>query len=239
MAAPRTSVAKPAIEKRPRKRRGLALRDAEQTKQRLLDAAGGLLARHGFTALGVNAVAEEAGVDKVLIYRYFGGFAGLLEAYAEAAAFWPTTDQLVGRPREEFMELPVAERLVVLLHNYIRELRRRPVTHGILAWEVVARNELTARLEEVREKRGLELLGLLRDAPPEVDLAALLTLVSGAVQYLLMRSRLIRVFLGIDLRTDEGWARIEKMFALFIRTLFEAALSPHAASRAARARDDC
>ncbi len=47
-------------------------RSKETTRLRLISAVGTLLARQGFNALGINAVAEEAGVDKVLIYRYFG-----------------------------------------------------------------------------------------------------------------------------------------------------------------------
>ncbi len=55
-------------------------RDKGATRQRLLEAVGTLLSRDGFGALGVNAVAREAGVDKVLIYRYYGGMADLWRA---------------------------------------------------------------------------------------------------------------------------------------------------------------
>ncbi|HKZ16288.1 MAG TPA: TetR/AcrR family transcriptional regulator, partial [Geobacteraceae bacterium] len=58
-----------------------ASRDREATRTRLIQAVGALLARHGFTAIGVNAVAKEAGVDKVLIYRYFGGLPQLIAAF--------------------------------------------------------------------------------------------------------------------------------------------------------------
>jgi AcrR family transcriptional regulator len=51
----------------------------------LVRAVGTLLARDGFTALGVNAVAKEASVDKVLIYRYFGGMPELLGAFGRSA----------------------------------------------------------------------------------------------------------------------------------------------------------
>ena len=56
-------------------------RDREATRARLIAAVGNLLAREGFKGLGVNAVAREAGVDKVLIYRYFGGLPELIVAF--------------------------------------------------------------------------------------------------------------------------------------------------------------
>ena len=45
-------------------------RDKEETKARILAAVGKLLAASGFRQLGINAIAREAQVDKVLIYQY-------------------------------------------------------------------------------------------------------------------------------------------------------------------------
>ena len=39
----------------------MAQRDAEATKQAILDAVGRVLARDGFSGLGINAIAKEAG----------------------------------------------------------------------------------------------------------------------------------------------------------------------------------
>ena len=46
-----------------------------KTEQRLIDAVGALLLEQGYPAVGINAIARQAGCDKVLIYRYFGGYA--------------------------------------------------------------------------------------------------------------------------------------------------------------------
>ena len=85
-------------------------RDKESTRFRLLDAVGTLLAREGFGALGINAVAREAGVDKVLIYRYFGGMDELLRAFGQSGDFWPTIAQVIGDDPSELMSLPLGER---------------------------------------------------------------------------------------------------------------------------------
>ena len=69
-------------------------RDSAKTKERLLEAVDDVLARDGFGGLGVNTLAREAGVDKVLIYRYFGGLNGLLKAYAEAGDLWWTVEEI-------------------------------------------------------------------------------------------------------------------------------------------------
>ena len=62
----------------------------------------------------------------------------------------------------------------------------------------------------MRERRGLAVSEVLaKDAPQELDVAAIAGLLSSAVHYLLLRARKIRVFNGIDLQTEDGWLRLE------------------------------
>ena len=187
---------------------GSRTRDRASTRKRLIAAVGTVLARQGFGALGINTVAKEARVDKVLIYRYFGGMPELLQAFGEAEDFWPSFQELVGGTLEALVALPPGEAAARVLGNYLRALRRRPLTLEILAWETVERNELTAILETVREESALR---LLKAAPTSGggDLAAVTALLAGAINYLLVRSRLIRMFNGIDLQSEAGWKRLE------------------------------
>ncbi len=206
-----SAVRRGIVKGRPRARKGRAARprDADATKRRLIDAIGSILAREGFRRLGVNAVAQEAGADKALIYRYFGGFGQLLQAYAESTAFWPTTEEMAGGPLDELARLPLQARVERVVESYVHHLRIRPLTREILAWELIERNEVTARLEEVRERRGLALMSALAAGlPGSVDLPAVSAILAGGVHYLLVRSRRIRVFNGIDLLTDGGWGRL-------------------------------
>jgi AcrR family transcriptional regulator len=55
-------------------------RDAAATRQRILEHAKRLFARHGYTAITVKGVADAAGVSPNLITRYFGGKDGLFLA---------------------------------------------------------------------------------------------------------------------------------------------------------------
>lgn len=183
-------------------------RDADATRDRLLQAVGEVLARDGFTGIGVNAVARQAGVDKVLLYRYFGGLPGLLEAWSRSGRFWPPLEELLGDDPAAFLALPLHERWSRFFEHFIDGLRARPLTVEVLAAEVIERNELTAVLEAEREAWGEQAERVL-GGPAFVQRPALrgltLVLVAG-VQHLLVRARKIRVFGGIDLQTDEGWS---------------------------------
>ena len=186
-------------------------RNRQDTTARILAAVGEVLARDGFGALGVNAVAKHAGVDKVLIYRYFGGMSELLKAWGESGRFWPALDELIGADREAFFALPLAERYARFFEHFIDGLRARPLTLEIMAAEFAERNELTAILETEREEWGAEASRLLGgdawERRPALRGTTLL-LVAG-VQYLLIRSRKIRLFGGLDIRSDRDWAALK------------------------------
>lgn len=201
-------------------------RDKGATRQRLLEAVGTLLSRDGFGALGVNAVAREASVDKVLIYRYYGGMADLLRAYGESGDFWPSIEEVIGHDPSVLMELSLSERWSLGLSRYARALRQRPVTQEILAWEQVEQNELTQILQQARERWFEELMSHFpSDADStDADLVSTILLIVSAIHYLVVRSRLQPDFSGLAIGTDEGWGHIDTVIA----TMFDRTFKPRA-----------
>jgi AcrR family transcriptional regulator len=197
-------------------------RDRAATEERILAAVGVVLARDGFGGIGINAIAKQAGVDKVLIYRYFGGLPELLRAWGESGRFWPRVSDLLGPDPQAMLALPLAERYVAFFAHFIDALRHRPLTLEILAAEVNERNELTAILEAEREQWGEEATRVLGGAEfgaaPHAGTLTLL-LVAG-VQHLLLRSRRIRVFGGIDIQSDAGWTEIKAAVRTLAQQLF-------------------
>lgn len=186
-------------------------RDRDATKARILLAVGVVLARDGFAALGVNAVAKEAGVDKVLIYRYFGGMQELLREWGASGSFWPSVEELLGSRPEDFRALAPAERYARFLEHFVDALRARPLTIEILAAEIAERSDLSVVLEDERERWGEDAARLLggEDFAERPELRALSVLLIAGAQYLLVRSRSNRVFGGIDLRKDSGWDELK------------------------------
>ena len=198
------------------------IRDKSMTRQRLIAAVGSLLAREGFKGMGVNAVAREAGVDKVLIYRYFGGLPGLIAAFGQEGDFWPSTLELAGGDIKRFAALAPEQQLKVFSHQFIQGLRNRPVTIRIMAWEVVEANELTRELESVREQGILSFFQMFfRFGKNDPDFQTCIMLVGAAISYLLIRSGHIDVYGGIGLETDADWERIESGIHRIIQGLLD------------------
>jgi len=186
-------------------------RNREETEDKLVRAIAEVLAERGFSKLGVNSVAKQAGVDKVLIYRYFDGLDGLMQAYATSSDFWPPASELFGdeSAREQLKATPFSEVFAEVFRRYAYALRARPLTLEILSWETVDRNALTIAMEDVRESMGLELMEFLSESnPPSADWQAIANIFSGAIHYLAIRGRKITTYTGMDISGDEGWDRL-------------------------------
>ena len=199
---------------------GIKTRDREATCRRLTAAVGSLLSRKGFTGVGVNSLAREAGLDKKLIYRYFGGLNGVIEAFGKEGDFWPSALELAGGDAEKFQALSLEKRLGVFSREFIRALRRRPMTLKIMAWEMVVSNELTRELELVRERGILDFVErFFADEKDALALRSGMMLTGAAISYLLIRSEHIDVYGGLRLDSEEGWAQIESGIDAMIQGL--------------------
>ena len=214
-------------------------RDRAATEERILAAVGVVLARDGFRAVGVNAIAREAGIDKVLIYRYFGGLPELLRRWGASGRFWPTANELLGDDVAAVRELPLEVRYALFFDRFIDALRARPLTIEILAAEIVERNELTVIMEEQREQWGeqIEMLfggDAFRSRP---ELRGITLLLVAGVQYLLVRARMVRVFGGIDLRSEAGWAALKASLNAASRPLLASLGAPSVKSAAVATKE--
>ncbi|MCP4747875.1 MAG: TetR/AcrR family transcriptional regulator [Desulfobacteraceae bacterium] len=193
----------------------------EQTKGKLIKAVGKVLGKVGFKGLGVNKIAKEAGVDKVLLYRYFGGLPGLIGEYSRTKDFWPTAEELIGPNRDRIRKMPPDKQVAEFFKAFIAALRKRPVTQDILAWELLERNEFTKQLEDIRIKTILEYFEYLDDIPDDENLLAIVVLMGGAVFHLLVKSRINSFVGGIDLESEQGWDKISKGIDLLLTGIFK------------------
>jgi len=188
-------------------------RDREQTKERLIEAAIDILRENGFESLGVNAVAERAGVSKVLIYRYFGDYNGLLRVVAGRVT--PLDPSFAERMLQVTEGDPSPANIIrTVVHGLHRVVAENQLLQQVLIWELSAENELTAAMARQREETGVAQTKALRSflrsqgVAEDLDVDALVALVTAGVFYLTLRSRQVETFNGVDLRSEAGWERI-------------------------------
>lgn len=190
-------------------------------RKKLIDAVGQILAREGFKGLDIDAVEDEAGVDKGLVCRYFGGLPELVTSYSESVDFWPTVEELMGDDPKGLLKKKPDEQMAFFFKAFISALRKRPITQEILAWEMVEKNEFSERMEDRRVRTALEYFEKLENLPYDVDLTAVVLLMAGAANFLIVKSRINNTIGGVDLVSDEGWKRIDEGIDLLFKGLFD------------------
>jgi AcrR family transcriptional regulator len=161
------------------------------TEQRILDAVDNLLQSQGFPIVGINAVAREAGCDKVLIYRYFDGFDGLLQRFAGEHDLWWSVDEIITENMDEISQMTLSQFLNLLLKRHIKALQSRPLTQEIMAWELSASNPLTQALHKIRSEQGMLLVKKVRlhFNQPGIDIGGILGIFGTAINHLIIRTR--------------------------------------------------
>ena len=107
-------------------------RNRDATEKRLLETVGRMVAEKGFEQIGINAIAAQSGVSKILIYRYFGSVDGLLAAYIRQYDFWLNLPADV--PERD--ELP--QFLKTLFQQQIDRLRTDAMLRRLYRWELSA-----------------------------------------------------------------------------------------------------
>ena len=194
-----------------------AERDREATEKRLLDTIGKMIAEDGFEKIGINAIAAQSEVSKILIYRYFGSVEGLMAAYIRQHDFW------INFPLEfpDRKLLPVFVR--TMFQGQIKQLRKNPTLRRLYRWELSCNNEMIVQLREQREKVGLHLIEKVSELTgyPLKEIAVMASVVTASITYLTMLEDFCPVFNGIPLNDDAGWKQIEEGIDVFIQKVFQ------------------
>ena len=188
--------------------RAMSKRDREATERALIEAVGDVMARQGLGGLNAEAVARSAGVNKALVYRYFGSLDGLVERFARGNTFWPSAEEIIGGDWAAFLALPRSRQMAVAHRNLFFALRERPMTRQIMIWELIEDSPFVEALEREREQVAQQIFSRMGEDRANPDMLAAAALFSGGVIYLLLRSRRTREFNSVDLGSLAEWERL-------------------------------
>lgn len=183
-------------------------RDRASTESLIVEAGERILLRDGFPGLNVQTLAAEAGCDRKLVYRYFGGVEGAAARIAERANA-ALAASLASIPHVETASLRTFARISLL--TWLAALRASPLSLRLMAWALVEDSETLRRIES--DRNGV-LQAWLRErrprlrTPPEGDAAAVNAVLMAAVQMLALSAAARGAVPGLTLDAA-GWTRIE------------------------------
>jgi AcrR family transcriptional regulator len=189
----------------------------EKSKQKFLAAVGKILKTKGFAGLKVNAIAEAAGLDKKLIYKYFGGTDQLLDTYLSTKDFWSNVkgDRIPKDIRDGGQEF--SKELVSAQFDY---MFRDKEYQKIILWRLSEQRKSLQRLTTTQEEVGEVILQNITDPffgdNADMYRAVMAILVSGVYYLNLTTDVNGSIFCGLDLNEESGRAKIEKALHFLI-----------------------
>ncbi len=205
----------------------MAERDKAATRQTILDSVGVLVRKEGFAGLGINALAREAGLSKVLIYRYFGGLEELVREWVLENNYWYLDTGLVEKRIEELLSTgggadSLREYLAELLEGQMARLRAVPEVREMLRWCLCEESEAASEIMAKVEQRGTDIHNAFMQRLKEkgADAGAMVALLISGIYYLALMADRCSVFNGVALDSEEGWQRISGAVGMILKTLF-------------------
>ncbi len=182
-----------------------------------MDAVGQLIAKNGLDQIGINRVANHSGINKILIYRYFGGLDGLLRVY------YDRTRPIVSVPPidvDALREAPLADFFDVCYQYVIDEfrvLRQSPEAQEFLKADLISNNGLSSILADEKEAALLTMVDELGKLIGTDKGRPFATVVLSAMTLLTFMSQQKRVVMDIDLSSEAGWTEIESALKSIFR----------------------
>lgn len=199
----------------------IKVRNRAGTERAIFTAARDLLAEQGFQGFGINAVARRAGCDKQLIYRYYGGLDGLVEAIGTELGDW--VKNRIPEDTGGMFLLTYGDLMEKLAIYFMEALRDDSLVCKIVAWEVSQDTPQVRRLSEARMKALGKWLERMRGSltPPKgVDTATTNALLFASIQHLVISAAVSGQFAGVPLKSEKDWEKVGSAIRRLVRAIY-------------------
>ncbi|WP_240625581.1 TetR/AcrR family transcriptional regulator [Spirosoma pollinicola] len=198
-------------------------RNRASTIKRMVNALEEVLAEHGIEGVSINLITQKASISKVLLYRYFGNLPGLIEYYVRIGRLVPHYSpdwvaQIQPAHPENLASIWSGNALQVF-----RQLRASRSSREILKATVQENSALSDSVSMTLDGELTQLVNQLSFVKGS-DHEAVSAVMLGALSYLTLQSHYDRPVIGLDLRRDENWLRIEKAVKLIYQALAQTAI---------------
>lgn len=185
------------------------IRNKERSKEKFLEAVGTILEEDGYSALKVNTIAATAGVDKKMIYSYFGGVEELINEYISSQDFWSNVGGEIPEITDGGQNL--AKQFLTSQYDYVSQNKS---LQQILLWGLLEKRAPLKHIADEREFNGEKLLTPISDpffGQDATQYRAIMAILVSGIYYLhLYKGVNGDTFCGIDLTTEAGSNEIKK-----------------------------
>lgn len=196
--------------------------------QKLIDAVGTIIKTKGYTGLGPTNIAKCAGLNKKLIYLYFGSVENLIEIYVKGKDYWVAAAGNAGELMEENKGKNTKDILEALLANQLDYFYQEEEMQKIVLWQISERTKIMYEVCEERERLGDKYFELADQElkNTDVDIRAIAGLLVGGIYHMVLHAKSTdSLFCQIDLNKPEGMQRIKDAISRILTASYPRAKS--------------
>lgn len=201
------------------------IRNRERSKEKFLDAVGKILRTKGHTALKITNIAATAGVDKKMIYTYFGGINGLIDDYIRSQDYWSkmTIEEVEKiKPRLDDGGKTFMEEMLPSQYDYVYKNKE---AQKLLLWRLSESRKSLKKLTDSQEENGEYIFKLMIDSyfdDRSEDFRAILAIMVSGLYYLNMYAEMNgSIFCGIDVNSLKGRDKIKSGVSFLLKQSYE------------------
>lgn len=177
------------------------------TEKLLYQSLESIIIQDGFEKLGINLIAKNAGVAKVLIYRYFDSLDNMILQYLSKQDFWINFS--LNLPNQD----NIIEYVKTLFKEQIDDLRNNKISARLLRWELNENNNTLEKLRLKRESKSITLITIISQfsGRTQEEISSLFIILTSTINYLIILKDTCPIFNGIDLQSEQGWIYIHSV----------------------------
>ncbi|MCT1523655.1 TetR/AcrR family transcriptional regulator [Sphingobacterium hotanense] len=157
-----------------------------QTIQRLIDSVGEVISKHGYSGLRPTNIGKVSGLDRKLIYTYFGSFDKLVEAYLRQKSFYRPVNSSRQQDQAEKNEEGNENTIGHFLGNEMQNLMENDVLPQLILWQLSGRPKVLKKFTVDREIHLGSIISQMETAAgrPSPNFRAGAALMIGGVTFL-------------------------------------------------------
>lgn len=199
------------------------IREKARTMNRLVSAVGKVIKKEGYAGLNVAAISKEAGLDRRLVYTYFGSLDNLVETYVKQKDYWNSDAKEHITSILESDAYLKSDDIIQLLQGQFDAVLDDKALQKIIHWELGERHHILRKLSDSRERLGEALFA--RGEPvfegTDTDIRAVLALQIAGLYYLALHAKSNgSLFCGIDVNQFDGKQRVVRALETIIKLCY-------------------
>jgi AcrR family transcriptional regulator len=201
------------------------VKDRDKTKQRIIEVVGEIFKTEGYKGLYIARIAREAGVDRSLIYQYFGkDVKKLIEAYIIQKDYWLMFFEKINREIIHLEYESGKDLITDILQKQWQYLSTDLEMQQLILWELSGDSDLMRSIHNTRELMAEPILELAdqKFKNAMVKFRPIAVLLLGGIYYANIHAMYNgNMMCGMDIKSPQGQMDIMKAIQQILEWSYE------------------